>query len=127
MNDAESLAQDPTYRLMGSERTWQRGAAQTFLVQSFETELLTQEENLSGLAATTGRSWAKDRSRVKRERRGLTRPGGKAAVSRRRTRFEPDGTVSRSPGPGRREYLCAGVPKGTYSVGLLGAKTGIPA
>jgi len=31
-----------------------------------------------------------------------------------------------SPGPGQREYLCAGVPKGGYSVGLLGAKTEIP-
>jgi hypothetical protein len=32
-----------------------------------------------------------------------------------------------SPGPGQRKYLCAGVPKGGYSVGLLGAKTEIPA
>ena len=31
-----------------------------------------------------------------------------------------------SPGPGQRKYLCAGVPKGGYSVGLLGAKTEIP-
>ena len=36
---------------MGSERIWERGAALTSRVQSFETELLTQEENLSGLAA----------------------------------------------------------------------------
>src|ERR1022692_4567850 len=32
-----------------------------------------------------------------------------------------------SPGLGQREYLCAGVPKGGYSVRLLGAKTEIPA
>ena len=50
VNDAERLAQDPTFRLMGSERIWERGAALTSRVQSFETELLTQEENLSGLA-----------------------------------------------------------------------------
>jgi len=31
-----------------------------------------------------------------------------------------------SPGPGQRKYLCAGVPKGGYSVRLLGAKTEIP-
>jgi hypothetical protein len=36
---------------MGSERIWERGAALTSRLQSFETELLTQEENLSGLAA----------------------------------------------------------------------------
>ncbi len=29
-------------------------------------------------------------------------------------------------GPGQRQYLCAGVPKRVYSVGLLGAKTEIP-
>ena len=50
VNDAERLAQDPTFRLMGSERIWERGAALTSRLQSFETELLTQEENLSGLA-----------------------------------------------------------------------------
>jgi hypothetical protein len=32
-----------------------------------------------------------------------------------------------SPGPGQRKYSCAGVPKRIYSVGLLGAKTEIPA
>src|ERR1019366_1721209 len=31
-----------------------------------------------------------------------------------------------SPGPGQRKYLCVGVPKGGYSVRLLGAKTEIP-
>ena len=29
VNDAERLAQDPTFRLMGSERIWERGAALT--------------------------------------------------------------------------------------------------
>ena len=51
VNDAERLSQDPTFRLIGSERIWERGAALTSRVQSFETELLTQAENLSGLAA----------------------------------------------------------------------------
>ena len=51
VNDAGRLAQDPTFRLMGSERIWERGAALTSRLQSFETVLLTQEENLAGLAA----------------------------------------------------------------------------
>src|SRR5664280_2064247 len=51
VNDAERLAQDPTFRLIGSEKIWVRGAALTSRLQSFETELLTQEKNLSGLAA----------------------------------------------------------------------------
>jgi len=50
VNDAERLAQDPTFRFMGSERIWERGAALTSRLQSFETELLTQEENLEGLS-----------------------------------------------------------------------------
>jgi len=51
VNDAERPSQDPTFRLMGSERIWERGAALTSRLQSFETELLTQEGNLAGLAS----------------------------------------------------------------------------
>ena len=51
VNDAERLSQDPTFRLIGSEKTWERGAALTSRLQSFETELLAQEENLAGLRA----------------------------------------------------------------------------
>jgi hypothetical protein len=51
VNDAERLSQDPTFRLIGSENIWERGAALTSRLQSFETDLLTQEGNLDGLAA----------------------------------------------------------------------------
>src|SRR5215469_14180375 len=51
VNDAERLSQDPAFRLIGSEKIWERGAALTSRLQSFETELLTQDENLAGLAA----------------------------------------------------------------------------
>src|SRR3984893_13025904 len=51
VNDAARLAQDPTFRLIGSRKIWERGAALTSRLQSFETEVLTQEENLAGLAA----------------------------------------------------------------------------
>jgi Transposase DDE domain group 1 len=50
LNDAERLSQDPAFRLIGSRKIWERGAALTSRLQSFETELLTQEENLAGLA-----------------------------------------------------------------------------
>ena len=49
VNDAQRLSQDPTLRLIGSEKIWERGAALTSRLQSFETELLAQEENLAGL------------------------------------------------------------------------------
>ncbi len=51
VNDAERLSQDPTFRLIGSGQLWERGAALTSRVHSFETELLTQDDNLTGLAA----------------------------------------------------------------------------
>jgi hypothetical protein len=51
VNDAERLSQDPTFRLIGSEKIWERGAVLISRLQSFEMELLTQEGNLAGLAA----------------------------------------------------------------------------
>ncbi len=51
VNDAARLSQDPAFRLIGSRKIWERGAALTSRLQSFETEVLTQEENLAGLAA----------------------------------------------------------------------------
>jgi hypothetical protein len=62
VNDAERLAQDPTFRLIGSERIWERGAALTSRWQSFETEVLGQEENLGGLAAINRELMAKAES-----------------------------------------------------------------
>jgi hypothetical protein len=51
LNDAERLATDPTFRLIGSPKQWDRGAALTSTLHWFETELLTREENLVGLMA----------------------------------------------------------------------------
>jgi hypothetical protein len=42
VNDAERVSQDPTFRLIGSDKIWERGAALTSRLQSFEAELLTQ-------------------------------------------------------------------------------------
>ena len=51
VNDAERLSQDPTLRLICSEKIWERGAALTSRLQSFETEVLARDENLAGLEA----------------------------------------------------------------------------
>jgi hypothetical protein len=58
LNDGERLSQDPTFRLIGSEKIFrlrtrdraERGAALTSRLQSFETETLAAEENFAGLA-----------------------------------------------------------------------------
>jgi hypothetical protein len=50
LNDATRLASDPTFRLMGSKKVWERGVALTSTLHWFETDLLAREENLTGLA-----------------------------------------------------------------------------
>ena len=51
LNDAVRVSADPTFRLIGSKRNWDRGGALTSRLQSFETEMLANEENLLGLMA----------------------------------------------------------------------------
>jgi hypothetical protein len=43
LNDAERLSQDPTFRLIGSEKIWDRGAALPSRLHWFETEALSPE------------------------------------------------------------------------------------
>jgi hypothetical protein len=50
LNDAGRLSRDPGFRLIGSEKIWDRGAALTSRLQTFETEMLAEEENFAGLA-----------------------------------------------------------------------------
>lgn len=42
LNDAERLSQDPPFRLIGSEKIWDRIAALTSRLQRFETEMLAE-------------------------------------------------------------------------------------
>ncbi len=66
VNDAERLCHDPAFRLIGSEKSWDRGAALTSRLQTFETEMLAEEENFAGLTrlnrALIGRAEAMDSS-----------------------------------------------------------------
>jgi len=50
LNDAARLSADPTFRLLGSEKVWERGVALTCKLHWFETDLLARKENLTGLA-----------------------------------------------------------------------------
>lgn len=49
VNDAERLCHDPAFRLIGSEKVWDRGAALTSRLQTFETDVLAEDENFVGL------------------------------------------------------------------------------
>jgi hypothetical protein len=51
LNDAERLSNDPTFRLIGSEKIRDRGAALPSRLHWFETQVLTQAANRNGLAA----------------------------------------------------------------------------
>jgi hypothetical protein len=50
VNDAERLSQDPTFRLIGSAKIWERGAALPSRLHWFETEVLSRDQNLEGLS-----------------------------------------------------------------------------
>ena len=50
VNDAERLSQNPTFRLIGSEKICERGAALPSRLHWFETEVLSQDESLQGLS-----------------------------------------------------------------------------
>ncbi len=43
LNDAERVCADPTFRLIGSKKLWDRGAALTSRLHSWETELLASD------------------------------------------------------------------------------------
>ena len=49
VNDAERLCHDSAFRLIGSEKVWDRGAALTSRLQIFETDMLAEDENFAGL------------------------------------------------------------------------------
>ena len=51
LNDAVRVSADPTFRLIGSKKNWDRGGALTSRLQSFEAGLLAGDENLIGLMA----------------------------------------------------------------------------
>jgi hypothetical protein len=63
VNDAERVSADPTFRLIGSEKIWGRGAALTSRLHAFETELLAEEAEedrplvADQRAAAVGRDW----------------------------------------------------------------------
>ncbi len=54
LNDAERLSQDPTFRLISSEKIWDRGVALTSRLQSFETEMLAEDANFPGWRGSAG-------------------------------------------------------------------------
>ena len=80
LNDAARLSTDPTFRLIGSPKRWDRRAALTSTLPWFETELLTREENLVGLMAVNrdviGQAETWDRS----DRRVLDMDSSESAV-----------------------------------------------
>jgi hypothetical protein len=54
LNDAERPSKDPTFRRIGSEKIWDRGAALTSRLQNFETEKLAEDANFPRWRASAG-------------------------------------------------------------------------
>ena len=63
LNDAARVSADPTFRLIGSEKNWNRGPALTSTLHGFETGTLTSEDNLLGLMALNRELVGPSRSR----------------------------------------------------------------
>ena len=61
VNDAERLSQDPTFRLIGSEKPWERGAALTSRLQTFETAASRSKRSRSSRRACC---WVSSRGRT---------------------------------------------------------------
>ena len=62
LNDAVRVSADPTLRLIGLEKNWDRSAALTSTLHGFETGTLTSEDNLLGLMALNREAEAGDES-----------------------------------------------------------------
>jgi len=58
----------PTFRLIGSAKIWERGAALPSRLHWFETEVLTQDENLDGLSRINREPLAKAKVMDTRQR-----------------------------------------------------------
>src|SRR6266566_5552077 len=63
-NDATWLERDSTFRLMGSDRIWERGVVLTSTVHWFETACWRVRRNLTGLETRSGASGQVGRSRL---------------------------------------------------------------
>jgi hypothetical protein len=48
VNNADLLCHDPVFRLIGSEKIWDRGAALTSRLQAFETDMLAKDSGANG-------------------------------------------------------------------------------
>ena len=88
LNDAVRVSADPTFRLIGSSKIWDRGTALTSTLHWFETELLTREENLVGLMGRepgdAGAGRDADARRPDRARHGFQRESGAWGTGRER-------------------------------------------
>ena len=69
VNDAERLAQDQTFRLIGSEKTWDRGVALTSRLHTFETEMLARRRTSAVWPASTANSSLRPRPSCRRRSR----------------------------------------------------------
>ncbi len=81
-NDAERLAQDPTFRMLASRERRETSVALTSTLHWFETDVLAEERNYQGLA----RQWAAGRTATKGAGAGTTPARGGATMTVRGNR-----------------------------------------
>ena len=109
LNDAERVSIDPTFRLIGSQKIWDRGAALTSTLHGFETEMLASEENLLGLMALN-RELVGQATDVPRRRR-LRQAGDLQGVGGSRSGLRHSHPGQQEAGVGDRRHLVSAAGK----------------
>ncbi len=110
LNDAERLSQDPTFRLIGSEKIWDRGAALPSRLHWFETEVLSQDENLDGLSRINRELLAKAEAIDSPQRVVLDMDSTEIPVYGEQEQSAYNGGFPRSTGQLISDYLDKGIP-----------------
>ena len=95
LNDAERVSIDPTFRLIGSQKIWDRGAALTSTLHGFETEMLASEENLLGLMALNRELVGQAEPQQSSTRAGTHRAAGEENPNQGRSSRRADGRAHR--------------------------------
>ena len=113
LNDAVRVSADPTFRLIGSPKLWDRGAALTSTLHWFETELLTRgrRERWAALVRGCGQAYALQTVAPVTYRCGTRRVcQARSSGSERDTRARPHAVAPMNcvPEDSRRRSTCTG-------------------
>ena len=107
LNDAERLSQDPAFLWMGSKKIRDRGAALPSHLHWFQTQVLTQAKNLSGLAAMNREMAANAEGQDRSSRAVLAGRSFSSGISKKFTKEAARSSRARGPRAAKERKTCA--------------------